>query len=81
MEVRKKGKGRSQNQRLKLFYLLDYLLEQTDERSVSVFLTDHGEALKEKAVDIPAKVAGCVGLAPAEAAALYETLYKILKTE
>lgn len=26
-----KGKGRSKNQRLKLFYLLDYLLEQTDE--------------------------------------------------
>ena len=26
-----KGKGRSQNQRLKLLYLLDYLLEQTDE--------------------------------------------------
>ena len=53
----------------------------TDERSVSVFLTDRGEALKEKAVDIPAKVAGCVGLEPAEAAALYETLYKILMTE
>lgn len=53
----------------------------TDERSVSVFLTDRGEALKEKAVDIPAKVAGCVGLEPAEAAVLYETLYKILKTE
>lgn len=53
----------------------------TDERSVSVFLTDHGEGLKEKAVDIPAKVAGCVGLEPAEAAVLYETLYKILETE
>ena len=53
----------------------------TDERSVSVFLTDRGEALKEKAVDIPGKVAGCVGLEPAEAAVLYETLYKILKTE
>ena len=26
-----KGKGRSLNQRLKLFYLLDYLLENTDE--------------------------------------------------
>ena len=26
-----KGKGRSQNQRLKLFYLLNYLLEETDE--------------------------------------------------
>ena len=24
-------KGRSENQRLKLFYLLDYLLEETDE--------------------------------------------------
>ena len=53
----------------------------TDERSVSVFLTDCGEALKKKAVDIPGKVAGCVGLEPAEAAVLYETLYKILKTE
>ena len=53
----------------------------TDERSVSVFLTNRGDALKEKAVDIPAKVAGCVGLEPAEAAVLYETLYKILKTE
>ena len=31
MANRKKGKGRSQNQRLKLFYLLDYLLEHTDE--------------------------------------------------
>ena len=51
----------------------------TDERSVSVFLTDSGEALKEKAVDIPAKVAGCVGLDLSEAAVLYETLYKILK--
>ena len=28
---KKKGKGRSENQRLKLFYLLDYLLEETDE--------------------------------------------------
>ena len=27
----KKKKGRSENQRLKLFYLLDYLLEETDE--------------------------------------------------
>ena len=27
---KKKGKGRSENQRLKLFYLLDYLLEETD---------------------------------------------------
>ena len=50
----------------------------TDERSVSVFLTDSGEALKEKAVDIPAKVAGCVGLDGEEALQLYGLLYKVL---
>ena len=49
-----------------------------DERSVSVFLTDSGEALKEKAVDIPAKVAGCVGLDGEEALQLYRLLYKVL---
>lgn len=47
MEVRKKGKGRSQNQRLKLFYLLDYLLEHTDEthtvkaQEISEYLFNH----------------------------------------
>ena len=50
----------------------------TDERSVSVFLTESGEALKEKAVDIPAKVAGCVGLSGEEALQLYRLLYKVL---
>ena len=52
-----------------------------DERSVSVFLTEQGEALKESAVEVPAKVAGCVGLEADEAIKLYEILYKILKTE
>ena len=52
-----------------------------DERSVSVFLTDSGEALKEKAVEVPAKVAACVGLAPSEAVQLYELLYKVLKKD
>ena len=53
----------------------------TDERSVSVFLTDSSEALKEKAVDIPAKVAGCVGLSGEEGLQLYKVLYKILGAE
>ena len=51
----------------------------TDERSVSVLLTNSGETLKESAVEIPAKVAGCVGLEPREAIQLYELLYKVLK--
>ncbi len=50
----------------------------TDERSVSVFLTDSGEELKKKAVEIPAKVAGCVGLSGEEALQLYVLLYKVL---
>lgn len=52
-----------------------------DERSVSVFLTDSGEALKEKAVDIPAKVAGCTNLTAEEGLQLYRILYKILSKE
>ena len=50
----------------------------TDERSVSVFLTDSGEELKKKAVEIPVKVAGCVGLSGEEALQLYRLLYKVL---
>lgn len=53
----------------------------TDERSVSIFLTTNGELLKEKALDIPAKIAGCVGLEPSEAIQLYTLLYKILGVE
>ena len=53
----------------------------TDERSVSVFLTDSGETLKERAVEVPAKVAGCVGLEPEEAIQLYGLLYKILDAD
>ena len=34
-----KGKGRSKNQRLKLLYLLDYLLENTDETVTRIALT------------------------------------------
>ena len=53
----------------------------TDERSVSVFLTDSGEVLKEKAVGIPAKVAGCTNLTAEEGMKLYKILYKILLKE
>lgn len=52
-----------------------------DERSVSVILTESGEILRERAVDVPAKVAGCVGLEPNEAMQLYVLLYKVLNVE
>ena len=52
---------------------------EKDERFLIVELTEEGDALKEKAVEIPAKVAGCAAvLTPEEAAELYRLLYKLL---
>ena len=49
-----------------------------DERSLIVSLTEEGEALRERAVDIPAKMSQCVNLEPEEARELYRLLYKLL---
>lgn len=49
-----------------------------DERVLNVAVTEAGEALKERAVDIPAKVGGCVQLEPQEAQQLYVLLRKLL---
>lgn len=49
-----------------------------DERSLIVEITEAGEQLKEQAIDVPAKMARCSNLEPAEAAALYRILYKLL---
>ena len=53
----------------------------TDERSVSVYITDRGETLRKSAVGVPAKVAEDIGLEPNEAVQLYGLLYKILKAD
>jgi len=49
-----------------------------DERNLVVTITDAGEALKEKAVTVPAAIAKCSNLDPEEAAELYRILYKML---
>lgn len=49
-----------------------------DERNLVVALTDAGRALRERAVDIPARVGGCIQLSPEDAQALYVILYKLL---
>ena len=51
-----------------------------DERVLNVTITEAGEDLKEKAVEIPAKIGGCVCLPPEDSVKLYEILHKILKT-
>lgn len=50
-----------------------------DERVLLVEITESGEALKERAVCVPEKVANCVKLDSEEAMVLYRTLYKILE--
>ena len=52
--------------------------DEEDERSLIVSLTAEGEALKERAVEVPQKMAQCVRLAPQEAQELYRLLYKLL---
>lgn len=49
-----------------------------DERVLNVRLTEDGEALREKAAEIPKQIACCFSLEPEEAVQLYRTLHKIL---
>lgn len=51
---------------------------KADERNLIVSITPAGESLREKAVEIPAKLAQCVALEPEEAMTLYQILYKLL---
>ena len=51
-----------------------------DERNLIVELTKKGEALREKAVDIPHQLRGCIDFSDEDAVQLYGLLYKLLAT-
>ena len=51
-----------------------------DERNLMIEITDKGEALKEKAVMIPAKLGSCLKLEKEDAMALYGILRRFLET-
>jgi len=53
---------------------------EKDERMVIVSITERGEALQEKAAEIPSKMAECVTLDNDEAMQLYTLLHKLMKT-
>lgn len=53
--------------------------EKGDERVVHLEITQAGEDLREKAVEIPAEMGKCINLSPEEAKTLYGILYKILE--
>ncbi len=52
--------------------------DRDDERSLIVSLTCEGEAMKDRALAVPAQMARCLRLAPEEARELYRLLYKLL---
>lgn len=64
--------------RLEQKKLISRQRDSRDERNLIVRLTAEGEQLKEKAVEIPHKMAGCVSLSGSDAEELYQLLYKVL---
>ena len=58
--------------------LLRRTRDSVDERIVRIEITAEGEALREKAVSIPAEMGKCMTLSEDEAKSLYSILYKIL---
>ena len=58
--------------------LVTRVRSKEDERFLVVSITDKGMKLREKAVDIPAKIGGCVQLSKEEAMQLNATLRKLL---
>ena len=51
---------------------------EEDERVLMVHITEEGEALKEKALEIPSRMMSCIPLEQQEAEELYRLLYKVL---
>lgn len=49
-----------------------------DERSVTVTLTEQGEKLRERAIEVPAKIGSCIPLSQEEGQTLYRMLYQVL---
>lgn len=58
--------------------LLTRTRSTVDERNLNVKITEQGERLRERAVNVPVQMAQCSRLEPEEAAALYRILYKLL---
>ncbi len=52
--------------------------DHEDERSVIISLTEQGVALRDKAIEIPTKLSGCIALSGEEAGTLYVLLNKLL---
>ena len=52
--------------------------DSSDERVLNIAVTEKGEALKETAVEIPAKIGSCIPLEEQDAVQLFQILHKML---
>lgn len=59
--------------------LIERTRSKEDERNLIVTLTPSGKALKDKAVDIPAKMGGCLNISPEDAMELHNILHRIME--
>lgn len=55
--------------------------DKEDERNLIITLTNKGEQLKEKAVDVPISLAKEMNLSPEKAQMLYNILYELLEED
>lgn len=51
---------------------------KTDERFLSVCITDEGMKLRDKAIEIPSRIGGCIHIEEQDAIQLYRIAHKIL---
>ena len=58
--------------------LISRARSEQDERVLLAKLTPDGEALRERAADVPERVAACIGLGPEERARLHALLDRLL---
>ena len=49
-----------------------------DERELTICITNKGESLKDKALNIPEKIKSCIDINDSEIESLYKIIYKIL---
>ena len=52
--------------------------DSSDERVLNIAVTEKGEALKETAVEIPAKIGSCIPLEEQDAVQLFQILHRML---
>ena len=55
--------------------------DKNDERIVKIAITPEGEALKDKAIQIPQQIGKCISLPPEDAKELYRILYSLLNQQ